>query len=227
MSKIVKHADLEKKMGLGGQVAPRSVSSMATPLGMRNGVISKAELSSQDKAVQILTDAQQEATKIRQEAEHLLSQVKEETEKAKAKGYEEGRAEGMGELTAEVLKARKLKEEFFATAEPDIIKLVLSIAEKVLGKLVEEHKETVLAIVRQALEKTLGDRITIRINPEDLKRLRAEDLQFKDLLDRTRQLHFKEDEAIQKGGCIVETEIGTIDAQLETQLKAIRKALGV
>lgn len=214
-------------MGLGGQVAPRSVSSMATPLGMRNGVISKAELSSQDKAVQILTDAQQEATKIRQEAEHLLSQVKEETEKAKAKGYEEGRAEGMGELTAEVLKARKLKEEFFATAEPDIIKLVLSIAEKVLGKLVEEHKETVLAIVRQALEKTLGDRITIRINPEDLKRLRAEDLQFKDLLDRTRQLHFKEDEAIQKGGCIVETEIGTIDAQLETQLKAIRKALGV
>ena len=30
-----------------------------------------------------------------------------------------------------------------------------------------------------------------------------------------------------KGGCIVETEVGTIDARLETQLKAIKKALQI
>jgi flagellar biosynthesis/type III secretory pathway protein FliH len=38
---------------------------------------------------------------------------------------------------------------------------------------------------------------------------------------------FREDESIIPGGCIVETEVGTIDAQIDTQLKAIKKALNI
>lgn len=214
-------------MGLGEQVAKKPIKQISASLGGHGGVISKAELSAQEKTQKIIEEAEVQAGHIQAEAEKLYSQIKDEMEKSKAQGYQKGKEEGLSQLTEEILKVKKLKEEFIATAEPEVIKLVLSIAEKVIGKLVEEHQTAVRAIVRQALERSLGDRITVKINPEDLKRLQTEDLQFKDILDRTRHLHFKEDETIQKGGCVVETEVGTIDAQLETQLKAIRKALGV
>lgn len=227
MSKILKGTDIEKKQGLAGQVSAPASKPIATVLGQRGGLISKAELSAQERGQKIIEEAQGDAAHIRAEAGEILSSVQEELERARAKGYAEGKEEGMACLTEEILKAKKMRESFFETAEPEVIQLVMSIAEKVIAKLAEEHKEVVRAIVRQALERSLGDRITVRIHPEDLKRLKDEDLQFKDMLDRTKQLHFKEDESIQKGGCVVETEIGTIDAQLETQLKAIRKALGV
>jgi len=190
-------------------------------------VITKAELSAQDKAQILIEEAQKEVDRIQQEAEGMLAHVQSEMEKAKKEGYRKGKEEGQAELTEEILKIRKLKEEFFANSEPEMIKLVMAIAEKVIGKLVEEHKEAIYSIVRQAIEHSLGDRIVVRLHPDDLKRLRTEDLQFKNILDRTKHLHFKEDDTIQKGGCVVETEVGTIDAQLENQLKAIRKALGV
>ena len=60
---------------------------------------------------------------------------------------------------------------------------------------------------------------------KDYKTVKSEGYEFKVVIDRTKRIIFKEDEAILKGGCIVETEVGTIDAQLETQVEAIKKAL--
>src|SRR3989344_2390264 len=211
VKKIVKGAEEDEKLGF-----KRSHNPVLAP---RSGVITKAELSAQDKAQILIEEAQKEVDRIQQEAEGMLAHVQSEMEKAKKEGYRKGKEEGQAELTEEILKIRKLKEEFFANSEPEMIKLVMAIAEKVIGKLVEEHKE--------AIDHSLGDRIVVRLHPDDLKRLRTEDLQFKNILDRTKHLHFKEDDTIQKGGCVVETEVGTIDAQLENQLKAIRKALGV
>ncbi|PIU55892.1 MAG: flagellar assembly protein FliH, partial [Deltaproteobacteria bacterium CG07_land_8_20_14_0_80_38_7] len=85
--------------------------------------------------------------------------------------------------------------------------------------------EAIQDVVRQALERSLGDRITVRLNPQDYKTIIENQFEFKDVLDRTKRLHFKEDDTIAQGGCIVETEVGTIDAQIQTQMEAIRKAL--
>jgi flagellar biosynthesis/type III secretory pathway protein FliH len=77
------------------------------------------------------------------------------------------------------------------------------------------------------VESALGERITVHLNPEDHKVITASNEEFRDAFDRTKRIVFKEDEAIMKGGCVVETEVGTIDARLETQLKAIKKALQI
>lgn len=221
MKKIVKGEEAEKKLGH----KPFNVS--ASVEGPQHGVVTRGQLEAKDKAGLILTDAEKDADAIRGQAQRLLSQVQSETEKARAKGYAEGKQQGYAEQTEEILKLKQLKEEFYTQAEPEVIRLTMAIAEKVVDQLVQEHREAIVSVVKQALEKSLGDKIIVRINPEDWKRLKTEDIHFGDFLDRTKQVHFKEDPAIQRGGCIVETEVGTIDAQLETQLKAIRKALGV
>jgi flagellar biosynthesis/type III secretory pathway protein FliH len=65
----------------------------------------------------------------------------------------------------------------------------------------------------------------VRLHPEDYRRLQENGDEFREVIDRTRRLNFREDETIARGGCVLETEVGTIDAQLETQMAAIRKAL--
>ena len=106
-----------------------------------------------------------------------------------------------------------------------MIRLVTTIAEKVIGQIVEENPKLIRSVVKKALERSLGDRIVVRVNPEDYKVVTAQDSEFRDVIDRTKRITFRQDDTIAKGGCVVETEVGTIDAQIETQLKAIRKAL--
>lgn len=218
VKKIVKSAELEEAMG------PKK----SLPFSMAaSGVIGREELTAGRRAQKLIAEAEEEANKIRGSAQKLLSQIEKATQEAKQAGFREGKEEGLAQVTEELLKARTLKENILKNAEADLIQLVAVVAEKVLGELAAKNKEAILAITRQALSHSIGDKIVVRMNPADLKRLKVEDLQFKDVLDRTKHIHVKEDDAIQVGGCVVETEIGTIDAQLETQLKAIRKALGV
>lgn len=216
--KILKSADLKEDLKPIRRLPP----SIA-----RTGVITKGDIEAKEKGAKVIAQAERDGERIREEALGLRSQIEGEMEKAREKGFQKGREEGLEELSGLLLKARELREQILASAESELIRLVLSISEKVLGKIVETHKEAILAIIREGLKHSLGEHIVVRLHPADWKRLKGEDLQFKDIVDRTKRFQFREDETIQKGGCIIESEIGTIDAQLETQLKAIRKALGV
>lgn len=189
------------------------------------GVVPRDVLSAKERAQQILDDAFEEATVIREEASRVLAGTKAAREEAKRQGFAEGVAKGRAEVTELLLKLQAMKEEFYKHAEPEVIKLVMEIARKVIGELVKEHAEAVQSVVAKALERSIGDHITVRVNPADYKDIVANESSFRTIIDRTKRLHFKEDETILRGGCVVETEVGTIDAELETQLEAIRKAL--
>lgn len=219
---------MTKKIIKGSQLTEiLEANKLIPPMVSASGLIRKEELSAKTKGEHLIDQAQEDAGRIRSEALALQARVSAEMTEAKKKGFEEGKEEGMAQFLAELKKVRALKEKIIAESEADLLQLVLSVSQKVLGEMVLKHKEAIHAILKQALERSLGDKITVRIHPKDLKKLQGDDLEFRDILDRTRHIFFKEDDSMELGGCIVETEVGTIDAQLETQLKAIKKALGM
>lgn len=219
MAKIVKKDEVDQKASTAARRPEIDV------LPDEAGVVHKRVIDARAKADEILAAAETDAERIRGEAEAALAQAKREAEAAVKRGYAEGESKGLAQVTEKLLELQQLKADFYEQAEPETIRLVMAIAEKVIGRLVEEHRDVVVGVVRQALERAIGDRITVRLHPEDYKTVTAEEGTFREVVDRTRRLTFREDESIARGGCIVETEVGTIDAQLETQLKAIRKAL--
>lgn len=218
MSKIIKKAQRDVELA-GRARAPDILPSEG------GGVLNKKVLDARKRSEDIINEATVEAERIRTDARAMLSRVRQDTEEAKKNGYTEGREEGLSFVTEQSVALANLKEKFYKDAEPEIIKLVMIIAEKVIGKMVRENESAIKSIVRQAVESSIGERIVVRLNPEDYKVVAEEAENFKDILDRTKRISFKEDETITKGGCLVETEVGTIDARLETQLKAIKKAL--
>ena len=226
VGKILKNSEMKKKdIADGHEVRPARHAADVLPDA--GGVIHKRVLDASQEASRLVDEAEAEAVRIREEAKQILADAEIKRVEEKRRGYAEGESKGLAQVTEKLIALERLREQFYTEAEPEMIRLVLSIAEKVIGNLVEKNPETVHGVVRMALEKALGDRITVRVNPEDYQTLMAGDHEFRDMIDRTRRLGFREDDAIARGGCIVETEVGTIDAVLSTQLAAIRKALTV
>lgn len=223
MSKIVKGKDLKKRTGLPERPARKRVNVIAEG----GGVLDRRVISAQEKAGQIIADAEAEAAHIRDEAEKIKSDIEHAREQARKEGFAAGAAEGKARSTEALVALEAKREQFYAQAEPEIIRLSVAVAEKVIGIIAKERPDVVKDVVRQALERSIGDRIVVRLNPQDYATVMSENYEFKDVIDRTKRIMFKEDEAIVKGGCIVETEVGTIDAQLETQIEAIKKALEI
>jgi len=218
--KILKKGDVKGKARDSARANPA-----AEILPGSGGIVHRRVVDAGVEASRMVEEARREASRIKDEAEDVLVAAMERAAKEVKRGFASGEAKGLAQVTEKLMDLARLREEFYATAEPEVIKLVMSIAEKVIGRLVTENPEGIKSVVRQALERSLGDRITVRLSPDDYRAIVEEDEAFKGVIDRTKRLTFREDDSISKGGCVLETEVGTIDAQLETQLAAIKKAL--
>ena len=108
-----------------------------------------------------------------------------------------------------------------------MIKLIFAIAEKIIGREFSENDTAIMNVIRLAVSDAVGEKIYIRINPQDYDNIKKNEAELNTAVESGKSLIFREDETVKPGGCTVETEIGTIDAQLDTQLGAIKKALGL
>lgn len=118
-----------------------------------------------------------------------------------------------------------LRRKTAAELETEIVQLTLAIARKILCREPLIAPETVAGVVRQALSRIEhGDRFTIRLHPEDLKVLAELSPPLtagRPDADRTR---FEADAAITRGGCLILTDSGEVDARLEHQLQVVEEA---
>ncbi len=200
--------------------APAQVPDRPAPMrASRPGVVEAEVYDAHQKAREILEAAQRQAAQILRSAEA-------ERDALAAKAREEGYQEGLSETTAILVRARQEHRALVAGAEQDAVRLALRIAEKIIGRAVEADRELILSIVAQAVEGVRHQReLVVRVHPDDAELLRNRRAKLMDLMGRTREIAVREDAEIQRGGCIVETEGGAVDARLETQLQAMEQAL--
>lgn len=157
--------------------------------------------------------------------------------KIKQEGYGEGFIEGkkkgkesekkvaaviINELREAITELEKFKVSICRKAEKSAVKLAFSIAEKILCAEIEKNKDFIINIVTQALKKVMGDEtIRIKINPADLSYIKEAAVLQNDAALACQRIDFISDVRISRGGCIVETDSGEIDARIESQLKVI------
>ncbi len=178
-----------------------------------------------EAAKEIVARARQEASRLRKEARATREQAVVEKQAERERGYNQGLQEGLEQLSEKIMEAELSKEKALNDAEPQIIRMVMDIAEKVIGREVSEG--AIVDVVKKAITQAVGRKIVVRIHPMDMPILKEREKDLARVLDQTQSVAIKEDEQIPPGGCVVETEMGAVDARLETQLAAIKKALGL
>jgi flagellar assembly protein FliH len=91
---------------------------------------------------------------------------------------------------------------------------------------VSADPQVVLTIIENALQSSVrSDQYRIRVNPEDLEHVTQQKPLFLASISGLKNLSVEADPAISRGGCRVDSELGEVDATLETQLESIRQAL--
>jgi type III secretion protein L len=162
----------------------------------------------------------------RTEAARIVAGADAAREAARLEGQGRGREEGFAEVTSLLVRARAVAAAARAEAAADLRTLAVRIAEKVLGHALLAAPELAGDLAAAALQAARHQRdITLRVHPDDLAAVAGARPRLKELLLRAPDLALRADPTVGRGGCVVETEVGVIDARLETQLEAIERAL--
>jgi len=208
------------KSGEGGgppSSEPVSIPRMAVPA--RRAVMGAEEVGARESARDIVEQAEQRAATI-------IARARQERDQVLAEGREEGRQQGYGEMTELLARTKIQAGELLKAAEPEVVKLALKVAERIIGAQIATDDETILKIVAKAVEQLRQSKeLVIRANPSDVEVLRREKRKLLEHIGRLKDIAFRDDPAVSRGGCIIETENGTVDAQLDTQLALLERAL--
>ena len=90
----------------------------------------------------------------------------------------------------------------------------------------ENQKSVVMANVLQALKKVKGrGDVTIRVNMDDVKLTTDHIQDFIKQVENVQGITVLEDSSVEKGGCVVETDFGAIDARIQNQLSELETAI--
>ncbi|MSP61899.1 MAG: hypothetical protein EXR72_16515 [Myxococcales bacterium] len=160
------------------------------------------------------------------EAERVVKQAQAEAERIRTQAATEGRERGMAAVTELLVGARAAASRARATSAAELRVLAVRIAEKILGRELALRPEAVIDVVAEALSSAgASQQVTIRCHPDDLAALERGRPRLLERCARAHAVHFRTDAQIGRGGCLVETELATIDARLTTQLDAVERAL--
>lgn len=181
-------------------------------------VIPAHEFSTALDAVEVLKKVQEDAEKYRIEISTECEKLKEQSQK---EGFEAGFKdwiEHIARLETEMLNTRKELEKM-------ILPVALKAAKKIIGREMELSENVIVDIVSNCLKSvSTHKKINIYVNKKELDILEANRPQLKQIFEGLETLSIRERADIQPGGCIIETEAGIINAQLDNQWRVLEKA---
>ncbi len=168
-------------------------------------------------------EIEQEAERIRQEA----------YDRGMAEGLKRGAAAQMTELEqherslagliGELTRARK---DFLTRVESDLLDLAFAIAEKILNHEISTDKDVVCKVLGGALSKMVDkEGMRIRVSPDDYRYLRTITESPLPGLEEIKNVILEEDPAIGRGGVVIVSLCGEVDARLDQQMIILKDVL--
>jgi len=184
----------------------------------------------QKQADEIIAKANQDAKNMISEAGATQQQIRDSAEsEGYKKGHEAGYQEGYKEaerlierLHVMIEGVQNRRQDILDNTEQQIVDLVLLMTRKVVKIMSENQKSVIMANVVQALRKVKGrGDVTLRVNMVDAKLTTEHIKDFIKEVENIKDIHIVEDSSVERGGCIVETDFGAIDARISSQLSEL------
>jgi flagellar assembly protein FliH len=113
------------------------------------------------------------------------------------------------------------RAEFLAHAEEALADLVAEVAKRAIARELEQDRESLISLAHQVLEEaTDAKRVKLRVNPCDGSMMEARLSEIKSAFASLESIEVVEDKSIDFG-CVLETDLGLIDARVEDYLARI------
>ena len=194
---------------------------------------SQAEVQkAHEQAEAIVTEADKKATEIVTNAEQTEAATK---KKAFTEGFDAGRKDGFKEGKTEVTRlierlhtmierTMDKREEILAETEQQIIDLVILMTRKVVKVISENQRNVVSSNIVHALRKVKGRAdVILRVNLADVGLTTEHIKDFLNAAENIKNITVVEDLSVDAGGCIIETDFGSVDARIASQLHELEQ----
>jgi flagellar assembly protein FliH len=122
-----------------------------------------------------------------------------------------------------ILEIGRLKSMLYAQVEREVARLAIEVAKKIVHREIQADPEIIQTLVHVALshvnEKTP---VAVHVNPADYEFISKRQSELS--LAESRNISIASDKSIERGGCLIETEYGDIDARLEEKFREVERA---
>ncbi len=172
----------------------------------------------------LLLEANALLSAARKQAEEMEQKAREAYEQKREEGYRDGMEEGKLEHAEKMMETILSSVEFIEGIEDTLVSVVNQAIRKIIGDM--DDKERIVRIVRTALNTVRGQqKVTVRVAPADEAAVsEALAAMTAGSSSGSAFLTIMADARLPRDSCILESELGVVDASLETQLKALENA---
>lgn len=162
---------------------------------------------------------------VKEDAKKYRTEVSQECEKIKEEAYREGYKEGFEEWAEQLSLLESKLIEYKLEMEKLIIPIALKAARKMIGREIELSENAILDIVKENLKAvSQHKKILIFVNRKDFDLLESHKNKLKEVFDNLESFSIRPRDDIAPNGCVIETEIGIVNAQLEHRWNVLEKA---
>ena len=181
-------------------------------------------LRSQDYQSYLSAQALVEAA--REQAAEIVQEARTVYEQQRELGWQAGMEQARREQAVLIHQTQLQCQEYYRTVEQQMSEVVLQAVRKILHDY--DQVALTLKVVREALSLVSNQKqVTVRVHPEQVTAVRDQIARVHKDFPEIGYLDISADARLDQGGCILETEVGIIDASLDGQLEALSRAISM
>jgi flagellar assembly protein FliH len=178
-----------------------------------------------------LQQLKKEQEAVRRETEAILARAEAEKQGIEEEAYRKGFASGEeeGSKSAEKAFADKIKEAarlirslenerdlVHRQYEKELLALIKIMVERLVGHEVSVNPLVFVDCLRLAMKYVVEDStVKVHLQSDDFQHIKEMSLEDPSLLQGARRIELIEDPAVARGGCLLQTDFGEIDATLD------------
>ena len=215
-------------------------------------IIENAKKAAFEEAKRQLDSSQVDAQKARTQAQEIVNEAEKKAadiidkaeqseaatqKKAFTEGFDAGREAGYKEGKAEVSRlierlhtmlerTMDKRQQILAETEQQIVDLVLLMTRKIVKVISENQRNVVTSNIIHALRKVKGRAdVILRVNLADVGLTTDHTKDFLAAAENIKNITVVEDLSVDAGGCIIETDFGSVDARIASQLHELEQRI--
>lgn len=173
---------------------------------------------------QLWLEAQAVLEHARLEAERIIASAVAAREEEKERGYREGQAEARMEAAERMLENIGSTIDYYEQVESEVAEIVLACVQKIVAGF--DDQERVVSTVKGALAVVRNQKqVTLRVAPTSVNVVKVHMTELLADFPGVGFIDVLADARLNDDACILETEIGIVEASIAGQIAALRSAI--
>lgn len=190
------------------------------------------ELSRPDAAAKLIKardfwafkEAERALAEAQDEKERILSSARDAYEAERQRGYAEGNESARLQQSGRMMEIVNQTMGYFTRLEADMVELVLEAVRKVVSDF--DDRQRLTTVVKNCLDLLRSQKqLSLNVHPSQVAFLRSQIEVLRELYPTVVQIDVHPDPRLAIDACLVESDIGVVEASLSGQVEILKETL--